>query len=239
MSAYRPQSGNVLFLILIAVALFAALSYAVTQSTRTNGANADEDKAALIASQIVQMAAAVKTARDRLVVGEGYDQARFSIADAADAKRVFTGSNTIPGKAAGIFDANGGGLPIQKIPKSWLVDAYSNYADVHHYTIIPVEVGGAQLGTAEPDEIFLIKYLKKSICEQINLKLTGSKAIQSQSYGSSNPYGGADQHISNGTGAISSVLTYNGTGWVLPKMPICAQDSSGTAYQFYYDLAQH
>lgn len=88
MSAYRPQSGNVLFLILIAVALFAALSYAVTQSTRTNGANADEDKAALIASQIVQMAAAVKTARDRLVVGEGYDQARFSIADAADAKRV-------------------------------------------------------------------------------------------------------------------------------------------------------
>ena len=64
---YKNQSGNVLFLILIAVALFAALSYAVTQSTR-GGGNANDEVSQIDRAQIFQFAGYVKIAVDRMRV---------------------------------------------------------------------------------------------------------------------------------------------------------------------------
>lgn len=52
----RSENGNVLFLIMIAVALFAALSYAVTSSTRTSPASVSKEQAQLIASDLMQYA---------------------------------------------------------------------------------------------------------------------------------------------------------------------------------------
>ena len=61
------QEGNVLFLILIAVALFAALSYAVTQSSRSGGGDTSETTL-INTAQITQYPASVRTSIIRMLV---------------------------------------------------------------------------------------------------------------------------------------------------------------------------
>lgn len=61
------ERGNALFLILIAVALFAALSYAVTQSGR-GGRDVSREQALIIASQLTQFGASLRTAVTRMII---------------------------------------------------------------------------------------------------------------------------------------------------------------------------
>ena len=67
----RKNSGNVLFLILIAVALFAALSYAVTQSSRSGGGNASKEKMELDVSAVFQHIVSLRTGVLRFSMSKG------------------------------------------------------------------------------------------------------------------------------------------------------------------------
>lgn len=80
----RPSQGNVLFLILIAVALFAALSYAVTQSSR-GGGNADKERQSLTASRLLQYGTSLQQAITRMRVINGCSETDISFAQAGDA----------------------------------------------------------------------------------------------------------------------------------------------------------
>lgn len=65
------QQGNALFLILIAVALFAALSYAVTSSGRGGGKGITEENMRLSAAAISQYVALVRNEAQRLMLVGG------------------------------------------------------------------------------------------------------------------------------------------------------------------------
>lgn len=68
-SSKFSENGNVLFLILIAVALFAALSYVVTQSTRSGSGSSEKEKTILNAAQATQYTTSLRTALARMIIG--------------------------------------------------------------------------------------------------------------------------------------------------------------------------
>lgn len=113
-----PQSGNVLFLILIAVALFAALSFAVTQSTR-GGGDANKEQAGLKASQLVDYAGKLQAAGMRLKITGNCPPTKMSFE-----KSPYTDTNpfteypnaTAPAdKSCHYFHPNGGGVSPMKL----------------------------------------------------------------------------------------------------------------------------
>lgn len=81
------QNGNILFLILIAVALFAALSYAVTSSSRSGNPSVSKEKAQLAAGVSDSCSAAVNTGtmRVKMVNGCTDSQISFELPDGSNA----------------------------------------------------------------------------------------------------------------------------------------------------------
>lgn len=106
------ERGNVLFLILIAVALFAALSYAVTQSTRSGSGDASGETNLINSAQLAQYPAGVRTAVVRMVInGISVDQLVF------DAPADF---DNVSDLTYDVFHPTGGGAVYQLAPKDVL-----------------------------------------------------------------------------------------------------------------------
>ena len=99
------QLGNALFIILIAVLLFTALSYAVTQSSR-GGGNANEELASIAQAEYENCTIATNTAKLRIEMINGCDEIEISY-EYPDGTNI--NSNAPSDKSCHIFSPSGGG----------------------------------------------------------------------------------------------------------------------------------
>lgn len=158
-----------MFLILIAVALFAALSYAITSSSRS-GSNSSKERDALYASQLIQFGTMVEAGVKRLTMtGTPIHLQDFSHNLAPSANLA---NDNCADVSCQVYNSQGGGVaPID----SWPLEARdAENPDTFNFVVTTIQV--LDLGTALPEVAFRFIGISDSICHLINNKLNGRDA---------------------------------------------------------------
>lgn len=168
----RPsaQRGNATIYVLIVVALFAALAFVLTrQGDSSESGHMSNEKALIVAGDIIAYPAQVKQAIDMMVMS-GTNPSDFDF--------------TRPGQAnfltdpviTKIFHPDGGGLILAQLPEGSTSQSSTNPPAGWYLG----EFNNVGWTVSSDFDLMLTAYqVKKEVCERINLKLTGSTYIPS------------------------------------------------------------
>lgn len=162
------ERGNALIYILIAVALFAALSFMLGRQTDTSEVSSlDSEKARIVANQIVSYASQAKQSMDNMMfVNGGRPEIDFTTPDEDDFNDQPTGTKiyhpdggglnrgTIPKQAQGIGDTNP--------PTGWYMGAFNNFD---------------WSPTNEDDVLLTAHNIDQNVCGALNELIIGSADI--------------------------------------------------------------
>lgn len=158
----KKERGNVLFLILIAVALFAALSYAVTQSSRTGGGATDGEANLVNSAQITQYPASVRTAIVRMIIG-GTEPTNLLF----DPPSNFAALNTDVLLARGVFHPAGGGATHVTAPPEIMADGQQGQW-IFSGTFQVQNISTTAANATANEIIAFLPGVKTSICARLN-----------------------------------------------------------------------
>lgn len=255
------RSGNVLFLILLAVALFAALSYAVTQSSRSGGNDISDEDARLAASQIVQYATMIEQTIARLILSNGCREQQISFAADSDGDGNWYDSgdnyhnpNSPSDLSCHVFHVNGGNIPSSPPKQDWQDAGLAASNDSPYVGIIGEYYFTARLcfpqiglgldpcwndGENNAELILALPWLNERICGSLNKLVLGSESIPAASgYTLHHP-----QHAHRFNGEYLSVGKRNGPNEaeVIGKSSFCFEDADisshpGDGYHYYHVL---
>lgn len=168
------ESGNVLFLILIAVALFAALSYAVTQSTRSGGGDANSETNLISSAQITQYPASVRTSIIRMIVSSGVTTGELRFNAPSD---FAAGCGDAAAQALCVFHPNGGNATYTTAPPEVMEDnAQGEWTFNGDFEILNVGITTDD-DAAGQEVIAFLPGIKQAVCSRINEELGLGTAI--------------------------------------------------------------
>jgi Tfp pilus assembly protein PilE len=233
----KNNRGNALFLILIAVALFAALSYAVTQSGR-GGGNIDREQLELDLAQLVNQATTIKTFLHRNQVLSTYDQIHANdAAENASGTVYLPNATTTTGYTVGIFNIAATGIPVMHPPESLWGGPTSGALNNFSWGILynqRAQVGGIEKGTTLGDTVIYAFGLSEDACEALNDNFGHGAIIVTFTYDDTTEDRSGGNIERDGGSVHYDDWPYIGDYAVEP--PLCAE---GTPNEYFYvDLVE-
>lgn len=232
----RTERGNIFFIIMLAVVLFAALGFTFSRSLRQGGNSISETQAKMAAQEILAYSQRVDQAVQKLLL-RGCSEQQISFENEillnsgiADINRI-SNPNAPVDKSCHVFDKNGGGVQYQTLPDSYIDSTLSDAAGCDtYYGYYVFRTEKTLQGIEERPEITLeTNGLKAPICHAINDYLGNAQlspdarlvpTIGGEFFGWTTLFAAA-----NWTNAAGAGLEYDvGSGWeTLPLKAYCGQ----------------
>lgn len=175
----QKQKGNALFLILIAVALFAALAYAVTRTGQGGSGGPGKEQLRLEAANIIGYANLVEQTVNRMRLINGCTDTTITFENSVVSGYAYAGSPA--DKSCNVFDPAGGGLAFQS-PKLSVLDpaqsAQTRYGQYYFTASTCIDglgptgagdsVTGCHLSSVSYDIFLTLMYVRSDVCKEIN-----------------------------------------------------------------------
>lgn len=171
--ARRGESGNVMLYIFAAIALLAALTYAVSHSGRASVSDLTEDRVRLLAGEVISYG-------DTAAKGATVLRLRGVTANMIDMNNNLQAGYDNPACTSSdcaLFDPAGGGVNFVPPPKDWLDAGESGQTEYGHayfdaQTCVPyVGSGESDCNTNVTDDeelVMFVPFVRKDLCLKIN-----------------------------------------------------------------------
>ncbi|MFK7840505.1 MAG: hypothetical protein AB8B83_09295 [Bdellovibrionales bacterium] len=165
------DSGNALIYVLIAIVLFAALSFTLSRQTDTGEAGELTDtRAELYATQLISYSAQVKSALDQMI----FTRARIDELDFTDPSDAGFNGGTQKDRSNRVFHPEGGGITKGRLPEDVISQAGAN-PNAGWYL---GRFNNVEWTNTTADDVILVAYqIDRAVCEKINEMINGNTNI--------------------------------------------------------------
>lgn len=172
------ESGSAIVWILVMIALFAALSYAISDGTRGGTAQLTAQQADLAATEILDYASSIKRAVQELQIN-GCSDTEVSFDNAFVSG--YSHNNAPSDNSCHVFHPNGGGLSYTKPHINNLDSSQSGNANYGDW-LTSGSVAITDLNSTDTDLTLYLPYLKSDICSALNKKINITDPIPVDSF---------------------------------------------------------
>ena len=202
------EGGNILFLILLAVVLFAALSYAITSGMRGGGKDASAEKLQSQASQLLNYGALVENTITRMRLSGNVPEYGLDFDDGTGPSTA-TANGTCTNATCHVFSSamSDGQMSPIKFDESFVDPALRagnpGFGGGSGTTTRFMNIHVTDVGTSLPDTVMIISGLGPALCDTLNSSLVGSATHPAFSYAAT-------------SGDCTTLSVYSGTLTTLP-----------------------